>query len=251
VRVGARRVRLTYEEEAWEDSVSVEKSNVVKLSKSLTPIESDDEKQRKATLRGFSLMASFGEMSDPYLVEKNTNRKFDFKQCGSADPERGNALRVRFSKNLSDNFGFSLGFVSAEFEMCNSSYEPKTYREVIDTYKISYQGATGGIHYTLFSDIQSSESSSSPIYRRWFTLSFSVLKGLSFKFKNKESGSESNVKGHHKTIAEISVVDFIVGRFRMSLLELLSIQDSTLDPSSPMEINGLSMFNILGVGLVF
>jgi len=251
VRVGARRVRLSYEEEAWEDSVSVEKSNVIKLSKALTPIESDAEKQRKATLRGFSLMVSFGAMSDQKLIEKNTNRMFDFDQCGSADPDKGSAARLRLSKNLSENFGISIGFVSAEYEVCNSSFEPKTYREIVDKYNVSYQSATGGMHYTLFSDVQSSESSSSPIYRRWFTLSFSVLKGLSFKLKNKESGAQWDVKGHHKSIAEITAVDFIVGRFRMSLLELLSIQDSTLDPSSPAEIKSLTMFNILGVGLVF
>jgi hypothetical protein len=251
VRAGSRRVRLTYEEEAWEDAVAVEKSAVTHLSKTLSPIESEAEKQRKNAMKALSIVASFGQMSDQNLIEKSSSRQFDFKQCGSADPDMGSSLRIRISKNLTENFGLSLGFVSADYEVCHSSFESKTYREVVDKYKISYQGLTGGIHYTLYTDAQTTESSAMTVYRRWFTLRLSLLKGLDLKARNEGSGFEWAGKSNHKSIAEISFIDFIAGHFQLSLLEFSTIQDSPLPISSPVEIREISMLNILGIGMVF
>ncbi len=250
VRAGSRRVRLVYQDEAWEDTVSVNKSSVTQLSKSLTPIESESVKQLKSSLRSFTFSASIGEMSDQTFVDSKTNDIYDFKQCGSADPDMGSALRIRLAKNLSNNFGLSLGLLRAEYQVCHSSFESKTYREILSTNKVNLSGLTAGIHYTVYTNINANESSL-PSYTRWLTLSLSAISGLNFTVTNKDSGTKWNGKGSQKILGEFSVMDFVAGHARISLFEFAKIQDADLDYSSPVHLKNLTMFFIFGFGMVF
>jgi hypothetical protein len=250
VRAGSRRVRLFYQEEAWEDTVAVEKSSVTKLSKNLTPIESEAEKQLKASLRGFTFSANFGSMNEQKMVERKTNDFYDFKQCGSADPDKGTTTRVRLTKNVFNNFGFSIGGLFATYTVCHSSFDSKTYREILSTNEVEYYGMTAGAHYTLYTDTKSNDSSS-PLYTRWLTFSLSAINGLNFTVTNKESGTKWSGKGSQKILGEISLIDFVVGRVRISLIEIASIPNGSLEYSSPVEIENLNMLYIFGLGMVF
>jgi hypothetical protein len=115
---------------------------------------------------------------------------------------------------------------------------------------VEYYGMTAGAHYTLYTDTKSNDSSS-PLYTRWLTFSLSAINGLNFTVTNKESGTKWSGKGSQKILGEISLIDFVVGRVRISLIEIASIPNGSLEYSSPVEIENLNMLYIFGLGMVF
>ena len=246
VRAGSRRVRVFTEEDAWEDTVKVEKSAVTHVSAVLTPIESEAEKYRRDRLRSLSLIMNIGQMSDQRLLERKTGNYFEFKQCGSADPDKGSSIRLRLTKNLSDNFGLSVGLISADYETCHLSYDSNNYQEIIDKYKVSLQGPTAGIHYSLYSD-----PGTNGVYSRWFTLSVSAMKGLNAELKSQSTGTKWTGKTSHKVLGEISLIDMVVDHIRVSILDAAIVSDATFPDTSPAEVKDIKMLYIIGFGAVF
>ncbi|MBM4254235.1 MAG: PEGA domain-containing protein [Deltaproteobacteria bacterium] len=252
VRAGLRRIRVSTQDEAWEDTITVIKSATLPVMARLKPIESEQEKALRRAYQSFALMLEIGSMNEVKANDRATGTNYNFADCtGSADPDKGDTLRLILSKNLTNKFGVNVGYLSGKFEACHMQFIANQFEPEIKRFSIVFSGPSIGLNYALVNQWQGEQNPGSVSYTRWFDLRFSYIPSLALDIENKQTQSKSSSQLSGITLAECSLVAMTFKSLKFSLINLSYVKGIEKAYDSALKLGDFSTLSIFGFGLAY
>ena len=252
VRAGSRRVKISTSDEAWEDTIIVQKSSTSPIVAKLTPIESEEEKNKRNSYRSFSTMIEIGSMNGLKFIEKSSGTEYKFEDCReNGDPSKGDTGRFILGKNLSDNFGINIGYLSGRYEVCHMYYEPKTYEALRSRYDVEFKGATLGLNYSLYTQWNQVQNPSDRSFTRWFDFRLSYMPHLGISLQKDKTQGKSRYALPGALLGEFSLATWTFDMVKISMINVGYLGQFKLPEDSAVELGDFSVLSYFGFGLSF
>ena len=252
VRAGSRRVKIFTADEVWEDTILVQKSSISPIVAKLTPIESEEEKLKRKSYRSFSAIVEIGSMDGLKFIEKSSGTEYKFEDCReSGDPSKGDTGRFVLGKNLTDNFGINIGYLSGRYQVCHMYYAPKTYEALRSRYDVEFQGATIGLNYSLFTQWNQVQDPSDRSFTRWFDLRLSYMPNLGISLQKDQTQGKTSYALPGAILGEFSLATWTFDMVKISLINVGYIGQFKLPEDSAVSLGDFSLLSYFGFGLSF
>ncbi len=252
VRAGSRRVRVSTNDEVWEETITVTKSQTLSVVAKLKPKESDAEKAIRRSYRSYAVMVEIGSMNEIKARGKSSNIEYTFSDCSdSQTPEKGDTGRVFISKNFTDNIGINIGYLSGKYTACHRAFVANYYEPQITGYNVAFSGPTVGVNYALINQWNIEQNQGGRNFTRWLDFRLSYIPGLDLTVADKNNQAESNYKLSGAALLECSLATVTVDYFKLSLINVSFVKTPELPESSLLDLGSFSMLSIIGFGLSF
>lgn len=262
-RIGPRLIRVVNNEEAWEDKIDVGKKQTSEVSASLSPIETEAEKDARRMLRPLIFGLDLGVAGGARATDRKTGASL--KQPESSNSNSGSSgsdsqdTSLGFQANLiwkfSEYFGVHAAYAKSDFRVqgirktVNSIYGAKY--DLMDI-SVGLDTLSLGVRYfPIFGAGSQLISGASAV--GWFDMGLSYLVHSSLTVRNSldnENWSQTSSGG--KVFYDVTLLSYIHSKVYVRLLNVAFLPKiETPSGSTLSDIGGVYLFNIVGIGYRF
>ena len=197
-------------------------------------------------------MIEIGSMDSLKFIERSSGTEYKFEDCReNGDPSKGDTGRFVLAKNLTDNFGINLGYLSGHYQVCHMYYEPKTHEALRSRYEVEFQGATLGLNYSLFTQWNQVQNPSDRSFTRWFDLRLSYMPHLGMSLQKEKTQGKTSYASSGAILGEFSLASLTFDMIKISIINVGYVGNFKLPDESAVELGDFSLLSYFGFGLSF